>query len=97
MENNQKGFAQVILVIGILVALGVIGFVLYKQNSEKLSFQKDTYVPAAYQSQYDESANSIPSVESSEDLSKVDTTVEATDTTQLDTDLNSLETDLATF
>ncbi len=97
MKNNNKGFAQLILIVGIVLAVSVIGFVIYKQNTAKQAMQKETYVPEAYQNQYNESANSVETVETSEDLVKVDSTIEATDTTQLDTDLNSLDADLASF
>ncbi len=97
MNKNQKGFAQVLLILGIVAALAVIGFVLYKQNTMKLASQKPTSVPEAYQTQYQESADSVAPVENTSDLTTVSTTIDTTDTTQMDADLDSLSTDLSSF
>lgn len=70
----QKGIIQIILIIGIVAALAVIGYVLYSQRLNSL--------PAQYQA--------VAPIQNSKDLSGATTSLDASDVTQIDTELNAL-------
>lgn len=89
MKTNQKGIVQLLLVIGIVVALGVIGYAIYANNQTKTSLSK-TKVPKAYQAQYQQSADSVAPIQNSSDLGKAAASLDTTSTTEIDTHLNAL-------
>lgn len=89
METNQKGIIQLLLVIGIVVALGVIGYAIFAKNQTKISLSKIS-VPTAYQMQYQQSANSVAPIQNSADLGKAANSLDAASTAEIDTHLNAL-------
>lgn len=97
MKTNQKGVIQIVLVVGILIAIGVIGFVMYNQKQLKDLSSKVTNVPDAYKSDYQQSSDEVTLINDSEDLTIVDTTLETSNTTEIETELKSLDSDLAAF
>ena len=97
MKTNQKGIVQIVLVVGILLAIGVIGFVMYNQQQLKNESARTTSVPEAYKVDYQQSSNEVTAINSSEDLTSTTNTLETSNTTEIETELKSLDSDLAAF
>lgn len=94
-QKYQKGIVQILLVIGIVVVLGVIGYVLYSQKMNSLpktSFYNPAAVPTQYQTTYQQSGQAVAPIKNGSDLSSANTSLNSTDMTQLDTQLNALNT-----
>ncbi len=81
--KSQKGFIQVLLILGIVAALAVAGFVLYTQKKNIL-----TAVPAQ---------TTVAPIQNANDLNSAAASLDSTDTTQLDTQLNQLNSSASTF
>lgn len=89
----QKGLIQIVLIIGIVAALAVIGYVLYSQKLNSLtggSLYNPSSIPAQYQGQYEASGQAVAPIQSSKDLSGASTSLDSTNMTQLDAQLNAL-------
>lgn len=92
--KNQKGSILIFLAVGILIALGVIGYVLYGSKlglTPKSNLYNPNSVPVQYQGSYNESGQSVEAINSSGDLDKASASLDATDTTQLDAELKALD------
>lgn len=89
MKTNQKGIIQLLLIIGIVIALGVIGYAIFAKNQSKTSIS-NIPVPTAYQTQYQQSVDSVAPIQNSSDLGKAAANLDATSTTEIDTSLNAL-------
>lgn len=91
----QKGVIQILLIIGIVAALGVIGYVLYTQRMNTLpqtSFYNPKEVPTQYQTTYQQSGEAVAPINSGSDLNSTTTSLDSTDMTQIDAELNALDT-----
>ena len=97
MKTNQKGIVQIVLIVGILIALSIVGFVLYNQKQLKDQALQITNVPDSYKSEYQQSASEVTPINNSDDLDNAQTALEASDTTEIDAELKSLDTDLSSF
>lgn len=97
MKTNQKGIVQIVLIVGILIALSIVGFVLYNQKQLKDQASQITSVPDSYKSEYQQSASEVTPINNPDDLDNAQTALEASDTTEIDAELKSLDTDLSSF
>ena len=96
-KTNQQGLVQILLILGIVAAVGVIGYVLFNQSKIKKESLKIVNVPEAYKSQYQESSDQVTQINDSGDLAKTSETLEVTDTTEIDSELSQLDSDLSSF
>lgn len=91
---NNKGFVQVALVAGIVIALGVIGYILYFQKTNSSLMNSNLYnpqaVPSAFQDQYQASGQEVTAIKNANDLDSASASLDATGTTEIDTQLNAL-------
>lgn len=98
--ENQKGFIQILLIIGIVAALGVIGYVFYTQSRTSLtntSLYNPNAVPTQYQAQYNQSGQAVAPIQNSKDLKGAAASLDSTDMTQIDAHLNALNSASAGF
>lgn len=89
----QKGIIQIVLIIGIVAALAVIGYVLYSQKLNSLT-NSNLYnpgsMPAQYQGEYKASGQAVAPIKDGSDLNSASASLNSTDITQLDAQLNAL-------
>lgn len=92
--KNEQGLIQILLVIGIVAALGVIGYTIYSQKVNSLS-QTGVYnpqtLPTSYKATSQESGQVIAPVNNNEDLNSVSANLDTTDITQIDSELGALD------
>lgn len=90
----QKGLVQYLLIIGIVAALGIIGYVLYSQRLSSPLTRSNLYnpqaVPTQYQIQYQQSGQAVAPIKNTTDLNSASGSLDSTDVTQIDTQLNAL-------
>lgn len=86
--KSQKGFVQVLLIIGIAAAIAVIGYVFYRQSL--IGKVASVPVPSAYQAQYMQGQAGVGQIQNGRDLSKASASLESADTAQMDAQLNAL-------
>lgn len=96
----QKGIVQILLIVGIVAALGVIGYVIYNQRINSL-VNSDLYnpnaVPTQYQSQYTQSGQAVAPIHDSKDLNSASGSLDNTDVSQIDVELKALNSASAGF
>lgn len=90
MPAGSQGFVQILLVVGIVAALAVIGFVLYRQRMAVSNQTALTAPSAATGAQYSQGSAGAPQIQNASDLNKASASLDSTDTTQIDTQLNAL-------
>lgn len=95
MKTNQKGLIQILLILGIVVVLGVIGWVL--TSSPKKTELSNTQVPTQYQTDYTEGSTEVMEITDSEDLGTVASSLESDTDAEFEAELKKLESDLAAF
>lgn len=98
--KQQKGFIQILLIIGIVAALGVIGYVFYTQSRNSLtntSLYNPNAMPTQYQAQYNQSGQVVAPIQNGKDLNSASASLDSTDMTQIDTHLNALNSASAGF
>lgn len=91
--KNQKGSMLIFLAVGIVIALGVIGYVLYGSKlglGPKSNLYNPNSVPTQYQGSYNNSGQSVGTINSASDLDKASASLDAVDTAQMDTELKAL-------
>lgn len=74
---RSQGFVQILLIVGIVAALGVIGYVLF---SKKISIQTPNF----------NLGSSVPPIQNASDLNKASASLDSASTAQMDTELNAL-------
>lgn len=96
----QKGFIQIVLIAGIVVALAVIGYIFYSQKANSLTtsnLYNPSSMPAQYQGQYQQSGQAVAPIQNGSDLNSASASLDSTDTSQIDAQLNALNSASAGF
>jgi len=93
--KHQKGSTMVLLVLAGIVAVIVVGFILY--NQKKASTGSEAAVPPEYQTQYQDSAKTVTPINDTKDLDSASTSLDSTSTTQLDSQLKLLDSSTSSF
>lgn len=94
--KNQKGLIQLLLIVGIAAAAGVIVWVLASGTKEKTP-QVAMPLPSAYQADYYQGSDEVAPVENSSDLQTVSASLEDSYDAEFEAELQALEKDLAAF
>lgn len=92
--NNEKGFIQVLLILGIAVVVGIIGYIILTNGR---SSQVAAPVPSPYQAQYNQGAASANQIQSSNDLNTASQNLDSANTAQIDAQLKALDSASAGF
>lgn len=100
-KDRQKGLVQILLIIGIVVAIGIIGYVLYVQRFGNSLTTSNLYnpraLPTAYQGSYQTSGQAVAPIQNKKDLDNASASLDLTNTTQIDSEINALNTASAGF
>lgn len=86
--KNEKASVPIVLIIGIIIALGVISYVIYGNMTKKSA---SLPVPTAYQAQYMQGVDGAPKIENASDLETASTNLDKTNTAEIDTSLKALD------
>lgn len=82
MLKNQKGFAQILLIVGIAAVVAVIGYLV-------LSRKGISNIP--YVGNNQPQTETVAPIQSANDLNNASANLDSTDTTQIDAQLNQLD------
>ncbi len=92
--RNEKGFVQILLILGIAVVVGIIGYMILTNGK---SSQVAAPVPSPYQAQYNQGAASANQIQNANDLNTASQGLDSADTAQIDTQLKALDSASAGF
>ncbi len=93
--KTQSGFIQIILILGIIAALALIGYLLItpKKISVIPSYTSQPYSTPATETQNPE----VGSIKTNKDLNNSSNSLDELDTAQIDAQLNLLESESSSF
>lgn len=94
MKSNENGLIQLILVLGIVLLLGAIGWFVVNNKKQ----QVDTLpVPSDYQTQYQQASDKVAPIEDKQDLDSASAEVDGVSTAEFDAELQKIDSDLNSF
>lgn len=88
--KNQKGFIQILLIGGVIIALAVAGYWFYSQKLNLRTGVNSLGGNPFLQTQNQPSVDQVAPVQNANDLNKVSASLDSQDTAQIDSQLNQL-------